>query len=128
MQAGEDVLGERSPAGPGGAGRAKDPVQQLAHGDDADGTVLVAEEVVVPASLGVDQQVGVDQEGHGSPGGPALSRSSRRSAANSSSGRGAVAMSSRKRCADTKRAPGGAITATGAPLRVTSIASPQRRG
>ena len=55
------------------------------------------------AFLEVDQQIGIDQDGHGSPGGPALARTWRRSSPKSASGLGAVASSSRKRAADIRR-------------------------
>ena len=74
--------------------------------------------------LELDEQIGVDQQGHGSPGGPALSRSARTSLAKPSSVPGAPAMSSRNRCAETTLALGGTIAATDTPLRVTSISSP----
>lgn len=53
------------------------------------------------AALELDQQIGVDQEGHGSPGAPTLSRAACTSAA----------------------AP--AYGESGAPLRVTSTTSPE---
>jgi hypothetical protein len=121
------VLDERSAPRADRALRAVDAVQQLADGDDADRAILVVQrrstsDVASPRS---DQQVGVDQEGYGSPGAPTLSRAAATSAANPSSGRGAPAISARKRSAESMRARGGAITATGAPLRVTSTTSPE---
>src|ERR1700751_3570167 len=104
------------------------PVQQLTDCNHADRAVLLAKNPLdlrtadtVPH---VDQQVRVDQDGHDGSGGATSSRSSRSSVAKRSSGGGAVAISSRKRSGDISRALGGAITATGAPARVTSISSP----
>jgi hypothetical protein len=54
----------------------------------------------VIAFLQVDQEIGIDQDGHGSPGGPALARTRRSSAPKSASGLGPVASSSRKRSAE----------------------------
>jgi hypothetical protein len=103
-------------------------MQQFADGDHAECSILVAEQPLDVgcrvAALKIDQQIGVDQEGYGSPGAPTLSRAACTSPANASSGRGALAMSARKRSAESVRARGGAITATGAPLRVTSTTSP----
>jgi len=104
-------------------------VQQLADGDDADRAILVAdkglERSCAPFPLPVDQEPRVDQDGQEFSGGrPASRRISRRSSANSSSTGGADASSSRNRAAGSSRGLGGAISATGAPARVTSISSP----
>jgi hypothetical protein len=48
-------------------------------------------------ALEIDQQVGVDQEGHGSPGGPLLSQAAASSAANASSRRTAIAINALRR-------------------------------
>lgn len=53
-----------------------------------------------------------------------MRRWARTSSAKSLSGRGALAISARKRSADRSCALGGPITATEAPLRVNSISSP----
>src|SRR5262245_755628 len=105
-----------------------DPVKQLAHGDYADRELFAAchfiDERGIPVPLEIDEQIGVDQERHGSAGGPTLFRSSRRSSANLSSVLGALAMSSRNCSPDMNRCLGRETIATGAPLRVTSISSP----
>lgn len=103
-------------------------VEQFAHGDDADRAFLSAECRLgfwtAHAALAVDEQVGVNQEGHGSPSAAMAARAARTSATKSSSSGGAVAISSRKRSAESSCVAGGPITATGAPLRVTSTCSP----
>jgi prevent-host-death family protein len=103
-----------------------DAVEELAYRDDADRAIFLTEERLdlTTAFLEFDQQIGIDQDGHGSPGAPALSRISRRSSANASSGLGALASRSRKRDAETNRDLGGPISATGTPPRVNSISSP----
>ena len=105
-----------------------DAVQQLADGDDADRTILWANEQLERRCrllpLPVDQEVGVDQDGQELSVGPTDFRIARRSSANSSSTGGAEASSSRNRAAESSRTLGGASTATGAPARVTSISSP----
>jgi hypothetical protein len=85
--------------------RAEDSVEQFADGDHADRPLFLAEQALdgVVALLEVDQELGIDQDGHGSPGGPALARTWRRSSPKSASGLGAVASSSRKRAADIRR-------------------------
>lgn len=123
------MLDERPPPGADPSACTQHSMQKLAHGDDADRAFLVINKRLEHfgrlGSLEVDQQVGVDQQGHGSRGAPALVRSARTSSAKSPSGRGALAISSRKRSAETTRALGGPITATGAPLRMTSTSSPE---
>jgi hypothetical protein len=103
-------------------------VQQFADGDDADRPLLVPDRVldfgIDDTSLEIDEHVGVDQDGHGLPGGPTDSRAARMSSANLASSGGAVASNSRSRSAEIRRDFGGEITATAAPLRVPSISSP----
>jgi hypothetical protein len=74
LEAGEEVLDERAPPGPDCPCRAQDAVEQFADRDDADQSFLVAERVIhrrrFISALEVDQEIGVDQAGHGSPGGP----------------------------------------------------------
>lgn len=122
------MLDECPPTGAAGTGRSQSAVQQLADGDDTDRALLIAQELLdrrrSHASLQIDQEIGVDQEGHGSLGGPTASRAARTSAAKSWSGRGALATRARKLSADISLAVGGAMIATGAPLRVTSTSSP----
>ena len=128
LQPCEQVLDERAAARAASPGRAVHAVQQLAYRDDADRALLVAEQAIdlrrTGTVLEVDQQVGVDQDGHNGSGGATVLRSARSSPANSSSGAGAVAISSRNRSADSSRVFGGVIVATGAPARVTSTSSP----
>lgn len=73
------------------------------------------------SSLLLDEQAGVDQEGQALFTGPTLRRRSPSSRAKSSSSCGAEAISFRYRSAEIRRARGGAITASVAPLRVISI-------
>jgi hypothetical protein len=124
----QDVLDEGAPAGAVLVRGADDSVEQLADADDADRPFLVAREPLEDGASGpfpVDQQIGVDQDGQaGASGGPTERRSSRTSSANASSTGGAEASSSRNRSAERTRSFGGAITAIGAPARVTSISSP----
>jgi hypothetical protein len=121
------MFDERAPVSLPSAGRPVDAVEQLADGDDADRTRLVADKLLerrrlVPLPL--DQDVCVDQDGQASSGGPTERRIVRTSSAKSSSTGGADPTNSRNRSADRTRAFGGAMTATGAPARVTSISSP----
>jgi len=64
LQTVEEVLDERASTYPDGALRAKGAVEQLAHGDDADGARLVAQQridvVDLARELEVDEHVGVD--------------------------------------------------------------------
>jgi hypothetical protein len=128
LEPAEEMLHEGTPLRPACSPRPENTVEQLAHGDDADAAFLVAEELVdlgsTDPTFEIDQKVGVDQEGHGSPGGPVAFRRERISAASSGSGRGPWTTSSRNRSAERRRPRGGPITATGAPFRVISISSP----
>src|SRR5215203_2575191 len=75
--------------------------------------------------LRVDQDRGVDQDGHAPLGLPTLSRAASTSRAKSLSGAGAEAISSCQRVAETRRgALAGRISTTGTPFRTTSISSP----
>src|SRR5581483_11965447 len=109
-------------------GRAVDAVQQLAHSDDADRTLLVSHERLKLRGglrpLPLDENGRVDQDGQRVSGGPTDLRSARSSSANSASTGGAVSRSVRNRSAERRHAFGGVITATGAPARVISISSP----
>src|SRR5437588_4490829 len=122
------MLNERAASRPASPSRAMHTMQELADRNDTDRALLFAEQPIdlrrTDTVLEVDQQVGVNQEGHEGSGGATVLRSSRRSAANSSSGGGAVSISSRNRSADNSRVFGGVIVATGAPARVTSTSSP----
>jgi hypothetical protein len=123
----EHMLDERAPVRLPYAGRPVDAVEQLADRDDADRTRLVADKLLEHGrlvSLPLDEDVGVDQDAQASSGGPTERRIVRTSSAKSSSMGGADRTSSRNRSADTTRAFGGPMTATGAPARVTSISSP----
>jgi hypothetical protein len=128
LQPGQKMLDKRAAAGAARSIRSMDAVQQLADRYDADRALLLAEELLdlrrTDSVLEVDQQVGVDQDGHGGCGGATVPRNARSSPANSSSGAGAVAISSRNLAAESSRVLGGAIVATGAPARVTSTSSP----
>ncbi|HEY3727545.1 MAG TPA: hypothetical protein VGL51_10250 [Solirubrobacteraceae bacterium] len=116
-----------SPRSPDAIG-SMDAVEQLADRDYADCSRLLPDNPIpfrrADASFEVDEQVCVDQDGHEACGASTVSRSARTSSANSSSGVGALAMSSRNRSAEIRRCAGAEITATAAPLRVTSISSP----
>src|SRR5437879_305077 len=122
------MLDERAAPRTPSPGRAVHAMQKLAHGDDADRALLFAELPLhlrrTDSVLQVDQQVSVDQDGHDGSGAATLARSARKSLAKSSSGAGAVEISSRKRSADSNRVFGGVIVATGVPARVTSTSSP----
>lgn len=123
----EHVLDEGAPAIAAGSRRPVDAVEQLAHGDDADRPLFVADERLElggPGALPRDQNRCVDQDGQGLSGGPTDVRSARISSANSASTEGADAMIARNRSAERSRGFGGEMTATGAPARVTSISSP----
>jgi len=129
LEPGEHVFDECAPVCSMRACRPMHPVQQLTDCDDADGTVLVADERLDCdgglSALPFDQQARIDQDGQGLSGtAPASRRMRRMSSEKSPSTRGAVARSSRKRSAETSRARGVVMTATGAPARVTSISSP----
>jgi hypothetical protein len=104
-----------------------DAVEELADCDDADRPVFVAGERIdrLSAALTVDEDTGVDQDGQGLSGGPSSIRARRTSSSKSRSTGGAVATIARKCSLDTSRVFGGPITATVAPLRVTSISSPR---
>ncbi len=129
LETGEHVLDEcASPRSLCTSG-AMDAVQQLADRDHADGAFFIAYERLECGGgfgpLPIDQEGGIDQDGQGPSGTwPASLRIRRASLAKSSSTGGAVARSSLKRAAETRRARGVVITATGAPARVTSISSP----
>lgn len=129
LEAGEQMLDECAPPRSLRTSRPMDAVQQLADRDHADGALFVSyERFECDRGLGpfpLDQQTRIDQDGQELSGTvPASRRTRRTSSAKSSSTGGAVAMSSRKRVAETRRARGVVITATGAPARVTSISSP----
>lgn len=129
FESGQQMLDECTPSCPLRSRRPMYAVEQLADRDHADGALLVPNEQLECggslASLPLDQQTCVDQDGQGLSGAvPASRRIRRTSSANSSSTGGAVARSSRTRAAETRRTRGGVITATGAPARVTSISSP----
>jgi hypothetical protein len=103
-------------------------VKQLADGDDADRPFLVADEGVkgrgVRSTLAIDEDVGIDQDGQTSSGGPTDARTFLTSSAKSESIGGAACKRSRNRRELRKRVLGGESTATAAPLRVISISSP----
>ena len=105
-----------------------DSVQQLTDRYHADRTVLLPDKPVDRvrgrAPLVVDEQLSVDQDGQGLSGRPASARIAFRSGAKSRSTGGAERSSSRNRLAGKSMLRTGPITATGEPLRVTSIASP----
>jgi hypothetical protein len=126
--AGEEMLNKRASAGAAGSRGAMDAMEEFADRDHADRAVLLAEHALdrggADTSVEIDQQIGVDQDGHGLSAGLTDSRAARTSAEKSSSGFGALAIRSRNLDADTSWALGGAINATGAPPRVTSISSP----
>lgn len=126
--AGEQMLDERASASSLRATRSVHPLKEFADGDDADGPVLLTDCPldfrIGYTALEVDEQVSVDQDGHASSGGPADSRAARMSFTKSGSSGGALAMSSRNRSAEISRDFDGEITATAAPLRVSSISSP----
>ncbi len=126
--AGEQMLDEGASASSLRAARSVHPLQELADRDDADRPVFVTDcrldLGIGDTALEVDEQVGVDQDGHASSGGPADSRAMRTSPAKSGSSGGALAMSSRNRSAPISRDFDGEMTATAAPLRVSSISSP----
>jgi hypothetical protein len=107
---------------------AVDAVQEFTDRDHTDRAVLLTDGAInlriSDATLEVDQQPGVDQDGHGSSGAATDFRIASTSPWNSSSGIGAAAINSRKRAADISLPLGGEITATDAPLRVISISSP----
>src|SRR5271166_1644541 len=128
LQLGEQVLDERASARALRSLGTMHAVEQLADSDDTDRSVLAADRLldgwVGDAALEVDEHVGIDQDRHASSGGPTESRAARTSSRKRSSGGGAVATSSRNRSADISRDFGGEITATSAPLLVTSISSP----
>jgi len=129
LEPGEQMLDECAPPRSLRTSRPMDAVQQLADRDHADGALFVAYERFECGGgfgpLPLDQQAGIDQDGQGLSGTvPASLRIRRTSSAKSSSTGGAVARSSLKRAAETRRARGVVITATGAPARVTSISSP----
>ena len=129
LEPGEQVLDECAPPRSLRSSCPMDAVQQLADRDHADGARFVAYLCFeYGGGLGpfpLDQQAGIDQDGQGLSGtAPASLRIRRTSSARSSSTGGAVARSSLKRAAETRRARGVVITATGAPARVTSISSP----
>ena len=121
---------EGATPGTGRSSRASDAMKQLARGDDADASILGADERLdgcrLARSLPVDQEVGVDQDGQ--DGGLWLDRLDRRVARTSSAKRsstgGAEASNVRNLSCEMSFAAGGAMTATGAPARVTSICSP----
>ena len=125
---GEEMLDEGAAARALCAVGAVYGVQQFADRDHADGTVFVADcginLGVRDAALKIDQQPGVDQDGHGSLGAATAARMALTSLMNPVSGAGAAAINSRKRAADISLPLGGEITATDAPLRVISISSP----
>jgi hypothetical protein len=121
----DESLAPRSP----GAGCSVCTVEQLADGDDANRAIFVADKCLerscAPFPLPLDQETGVDQDGQGFSGiRPASRRICLRSSANFSSTGGADASNSRNRAAGSSLGLGGAISATGAPARVTSISSP----
>jgi hypothetical protein len=125
---GEEVLDERAATRALRTGGSLDAVEKFADRDHTDRTILLADGGinlrVGDAALEVDQQPGVDQDGHGSSGGAADFRIASTSSTNPASGVGAAATSSRKRAAEISLPLGGEITATDAPLRVISISSP----
>src|SRR5256886_8496865 len=121
----KQMLNVSAASRPSGTAGAMNPVQQLAHRDHADRPLFVADEFVDhDRALTGDEQVGIDQDGQGLSGGPTSARIARRSSAKSGSSGGAASRSSRNCAALTSRILGGAITATDAPGRVTSISSP----
>lgn len=125
----EQVLDESAPSRSRRATRPRDAVQQFARGHHADSPLVVADERVesggIARTFPVDQEVRVDQDGQGAPSGsPTDRRRARMSSTKVSSTGGADARSSRNRSAESRRARGGAMTATWAPARVTSISSP----
>jgi hypothetical protein len=129
LQPSDHVLDECLTPGAGGTSRPMHPVQELTDGDHADRTILVANQHLerrgAPFALPLDQEPCIDQDGQGLSGiRPASRRRRRRSSANASSTGGAEARSSRNRAAGRSLGLGGAINATGAPARVTSISSP----
>jgi hypothetical protein len=128
FESGQHVLDERAASISAGACRAVNAVKELAHRDDADCALFLADECLEPfcilAPLPPDEDVGVDQDGQAPSGGRTDRRSARTSSAKSSSTCGAARMRSRNRSADSTRAFDGLITATGAPERTTSISSP----
>jgi hypothetical protein len=126
--ASEQMFDECAAASARCAPRAMHAVQELADGDDADRPVLIADRAlnirIGDTALEVDEHVGVDQDSHASSGGPTDSRTARMSRANLESSGGALAINSRNRSAVISLDLGEEITATAAPLRVTSISSP----
>ena len=123
------MLDEGASACTASSGRPVDAVQQLADRDHADCTLLLTdqsfEHLGALLALPLDQQARVDPDGQGFSGAePDSRRICRRSSAKSSTTGGAEAISSRNRAAGSRRVRGGAMTATGAPLRITSISSP----
>ena len=126
--AGEQMLDERASASSLRATHSVHPLKEFADGDDADGPALLTDCPldlrVGYTALEVDEQVGVDHDGQASSGGPADSRAARMSFTKSGSSGGALAMSSRNRSAEISRDFDAEITATVAPLRVSSISSP----
>ncbi len=122
----KQMLNVSAASRPSGTAGAMNPVQQLAHRDHADRPLFVADDFVDHGTRALtgDEQVGIDQDGQGLSGGPTSARIARRSSAKSGSSGGAASRSSRNCAALTSRILGGAITATDAPARVTSISSP----
>jgi hypothetical protein len=117
---GEQALDERLSARPARPGRSVHPVQELTDGDHADRPILVAYKSLddLYASLLLDKEVGVDQEGQWLSGAPASRRIRRRSTANWSSTGGRERKISPRRCPGRSLIRGGVRTAISAPLRV----------
>jgi len=86
-QSGEQMLNDRAAASPARSSCPMHPVQQLAHRDHANRTFLLTEKPLelrrADTVLEINQEISVDQDGHGCSGAPTASRSACSSAANS---------------------------------------------
>ena len=108
--------------------RAVDPMQELTDGDDAiarssSPSACSTVGLATPRSRSTSMSVSIRTATRPRAARPS-GRAARMSSTKPGSGGGAPSISSRNRAAEISRDFGGEITATVAPLRVTSICSP----